>query len=213
MGGDLNASEDAMPFAQFDWHWGLRYLRGEVDAEMGADFDAALEKHLSDRPAVQPWGWKHPHSYLLLPFLRERLPRMRFIHVVRDGRAVALSTNQQQAEHYGPLLGRAEEPSTIRSAAWWAWANTQAKTNGEQLGDDYLLARYEDLCADPISATRRLLDFAEGEGQSLSTEIVPSKSPERWRTADRGLMREIEVACATALRLFDYPVTDQVTDV
>ena len=71
------------------------------------DLDAAVARHLAPlggRP--RPWGWKHPHSLLLLPLLVDAWPRLRFVHVVRDGRDMAFSANRNQlagGKLYGPM--------------------------------------------------------------------------------------------------------------
>lgn len=204
MGVDRNDSEDAMLFAGFDWAWGLFYLQRGSTPAMAREFEETIAKHLAGRPDRVPWGWKHPHSYLLLPFLHERFPDMRFIHVVRDGRDIALSHNQQQAHRYGGLLQRPEEPKPVRSAAWWAWANVRAQRTGESLGGNYLLVRFEDLCADPLASTRRIVAFSGGGEEALAAEVASPRSLGRWRHHDHVLMREIEAACGEALRRFGY---------
>ncbi len=220
MGADLSPFGDAMDLARFDWRWGLAYIRGrrseppDPPPQMVAEHDAAVQHHLSARPrAEQPWGWKHPHSYLLIPFLLERHPELRFVHVVRDGRDMAFSTNQQQARRYGPaVLGsRWIGPQPVRSAAYWSWANRLAADDGERaLGRRYLRIRFEDLCSRPRDTVERLLDFvgATDDGPDLaaraSEAIGRPASLGRWRRADRALANAIGEAAAPALRRFGY---------
>lgn len=45
----------------------------------------------------QLWGFKEPSSYYLLPFWKEIFPGSVFIHVVRDGRDMAYSSNHMQS--------------------------------------------------------------------------------------------------------------------
>ena len=53
------------------------------------------------------WGWKEPNTMILLPYLLQALPQLRYIHVVRDGRDMAFSANKNQLELWGEyLLGR-----------------------------------------------------------------------------------------------------------
>lgn len=205
MGRERNETEDCPRFARFDWQWGLRYLELGAGTAMTEAFDEVVAAHLAERPDGAPWGWKHPQSYLLLPFLRRRFPQMRFIHVLRDGRDVALSDNRLQLNRYGPLLDRSEdEPVPVRSAAWWAWANLRARKHSEELGGDYLLVRFEDLCAEPDVWTRRILDFSGGDGAALAAEVEPPPSLGRWRRHEAALVGAIEAACGDALRGFGY---------
>lgn len=205
MGNDRNGSEDTMPVARFEWRWGLDYLESGPSDAMVQQLEAAVDEHLAERPDAAPWGWKHPHSYLLLPFLLKRFPQMRFIHVIRDGRDIAFSRNQQQAERYGELLGRPDEPLTLRSAAWWAWANVWASRNGKALGHNYLLVRLEDLCAEPDTWTRRIVEFSGGDDSgALAAEVKQSDSVGSWRRRELSLLRSIEAVCRNALRFFGY---------
>jgi hypothetical protein len=205
MGVERNGSEDAMPLARFDWKWGLPYLEFGAAPAMEREFEATVGEHLAMRSGGAPWGWKHPHSYLLLPFLRERNPGMRFIQVIRDGRDVALSANRQQAHHYGKLLRRSAEPERVRAAAWWAWANLRARAEGEALGEDYLLVRFEDLCADPDAWACRIVEFSGGGSVGkLASEVSCPETLGRWRRYDGDSMTEIEAACGGALRRFGY---------
>jgi hypothetical protein len=224
MGSNLNPFDDALDLARFDWRWGLRYLRARTTGEeqglaacMARDHDEAVRHHLAPlgdgRPA--PWGWKHPHSYLMLPFLSERHRDLRFVHVVRDGRDMAFSSNQQQAHHYGPVAPgerRAHAAAgAVRSAAYWAWANGLAAEDGRlHLGERYLCLRFEDLCEEPEATVARLLDFACGQAadDELIAQAVPEVSPPasvgRWREAEINLATAVTDAARPALRRFGY---------
>ena len=205
MGADRNDSEDAMPFAWFDWNWGLPYLEHGPTPEMAGQFEDAVDEHLSGRTDDGPWGWKAPHSYLFLPFLHRRFPEMRFIHVIRDGRDIALSSNQRQARRYGRLLNRPDESEPVRSAAWWSWANLRAAKLGEGLlGGGYLAVRFEELCKDPAAVTRRIAAFSGGADAALATEVTAPSSIGRWRDQDAAEMREVEATCEEALLRFGY---------
>lgn len=52
------------------------------------------------------WGFKAPVAMLLVPVVRHLAPRVKFLHVVRDGRDISFSGNQSPVEkfykdHYG----------------------------------------------------------------------------------------------------------------
>lgn len=68
-------------------------------------FDVAIRAHrfgMPDRGAC--WGWKNPRSMWVIPFLARRYPEMRFLHLVRDGRDMALSENHNLLRKHGHLL-------------------------------------------------------------------------------------------------------------
>jgi hypothetical protein len=207
MGSRLNRSEDTLDIADFDWRWGPDFVRSGASPEMWADFDAALRAHLAQRPDGARWGWKHPQSYLLLPFLAERFPDLRFIHVVRDGRDIALARNHNQLELYGdPVLGPGDPADAVRRIRFWAWANDRAADQRlDLLPDRSLCVRLEDLCRDPEPEVRRILRLVEaGEVDPLPVdEIAPPASLGRG-VADPLLARRLEVAAEGTLRRFGY---------
>ena len=81
----------------------------------------------------RPWGWKEPRSIYLLPFLHRHLPSLRFLHVVRDGRDMALSANQNQLRKHGDAAAiPADLSPPERSIALWSWVNLTAARYGEE---------------------------------------------------------------------------------
>ena len=42
-------------------------------------------------PNYRGWGWKEPNSYLLLQYMSEQFPDMKFIHTIRHGVDMAFS--------------------------------------------------------------------------------------------------------------------------
>src|SRR4051812_49065067 len=126
LGTNLNRAGDALDIGHFMRRWLDRYLgrtewiaaelRGSGEHEYGyplamaEDFALTLEDHrgaLEDQQA--PWGWKAPRTILILPFVHELFAGMRAIHLVRDGRDMAYSRNQQQMRRHAPQLLDAEQ--------------------------------------------------------------------------------------------------------
>jgi hypothetical protein len=209
MGTNLNPPHDAMDIAEFDWKHGLEYLReGETD-ELREDFEAALAAHLEPKEdEEQPWGWKHPHSYLLIPLLAKRFDKLRFVHVVRDGFDMAFSSNQNQLTHYGLFaLGHGADDDPVRRIRFWAWANCRAADEGESLlGDRYHLIRFEDLCREPEATVERLLRFAQvaDDVPVPLDEVAAPPSLGRARQAHPEYIDNLEAAAGDALRRFGY---------
>ena len=88
----------------------------------------------------------------LLPLIHTLFPDLVFVHLIRDGRDMALSSNQNRArKHFEALFGTAGDPDNPNDAIrLWATANTGVAAWGERsLGPRYLLIRFEDLCAEP----------------------------------------------------------------
>jgi hypothetical protein len=211
MGWWMNAERDAVPLGRFDTFWGPRYVEGRASERlMRMQHDVALLMHLrARRPPTSLWGWKHPQGYLQLPFLAERFPGMRFIHVIRDGRDIALSENQNQLRLYGHHLLRTGPPWSLSDRArYWAVANARAADDAESLGISHLLVRLEDLCDDTRTQTERLRRFVgapNGQGAERAADVV-ARPPTlgRWRSLPEAEQLELEQRAGPALRRFGY---------
>ncbi|MFQ5678382.1 MAG: sulfotransferase, partial [Gemmatimonadota bacterium] len=135
LGRELNRAGDSEPVGRYLRRWIPRYLRadGRVPeherAAMNRELQVALIRHRRGIPARDgPWGAKNPRSMYLLPYLWERVPNLRFLHLVRNGLDMAFSRNQNQLQAYGALVLGEEhegEPEPARSVALWAEANTR----------------------------------------------------------------------------------------
>ena len=109
----------------------------------------------SEKQGKPRWGDKTPPYVKRMRRIKRVLPEARFIHVIRDGRDVTLSTNKRVIErgHRDPL-------PAARSARRWQNRILKARADGPLLGE-YLEVRYEDLVTDTESALRTVCEFAE----------------------------------------------------
>jgi hypothetical protein len=129
-----------------------------------------------NRILIKLTGWSR------IGFLNEVFPDAKFIHIVRDGRAVSSSylhiNEWQWRGWYGPHSWRYGPLSPEDQAAWEAsgrsfialagiqWRLHTRAIETARAGVDqhrYLEVRYEDYCADPWATCRRVLDFSELE--------------------------------------------------
>jgi sulfotransferase family protein len=220
IGTNRNRAEDAREFVEFYDRWINRYLGREVlplsqaeQAAMAREFQDCVARHCATIPAPDlDWGWKEPRSIYLVPFFRKRFPSLKFIHVIRDGRDMALSKNQNQLRKHGEaVLDPASDslPALVRSAILWSRINRAAADYGESvLGDRYLRVRFEDVCQDPKGATERIYAFLERSGADVSAalEVVsPPDSIGRWRVCpDAELIQATEIHARRALVRFGY---------
>ncbi|HEY2973845.1 MAG TPA: sulfotransferase [Pyrinomonadaceae bacterium] len=122
------------------------------------------------RMAKPRWGDKTPIYCLSLDAIRRVLPEVRFIHIIRDGRDVALSLRKMW---FSPGW------DIETQAAYWRKCVLAARRAG--LGRrDYLEVRYEDL----ILNTREILDrVCDHVGLSFECTMLSyyTQTPERLR--------------------------------
>ena len=144
----------------------------------------------------------------LLPLLNEQLPSLRFLHLVRDGRDIAFSSNQVQLRKHGEtVLGPSDDPEPLRSIALWREVNLRAADYGERLGRRYLRLRFEDVCADPAAEVATALKFfgLAGDAERIGADVVQAPPTlGRWREAEPELQARLTACAADALVRFGY---------
>jgi hypothetical protein len=125
---------------------------------------------------------------------------IRMVHVVRDPRAVAYSwaktVERPEAGVEEKFMNRY---TPARAAMLWTGENA-AMTSLTRLGTPVLRLHYEDLVADPVTALRRVLDFAgmpadvhipiDGHRATLRPNHTVSGNPLRFRNGELVIRRD-----------------------
>ncbi|MFN3460611.1 MAG: sulfotransferase [Oceanibaculum sp.] len=179
---------------------GLRDVAATVLAEGG-------------HPAL--WGWKNPRLMFVLPFLAEALPGLRFIHVLRDGRDIALSDNRQQIDrHFAARHGHPapDEPEALALAAirFWSETNLEALACGQALlGDRHHLLPLEDATAPDSPALAELLrqlrpDIDAASLAAAQQAVAHRPGHGRWRDLPDDRLAALEEAGRPGLARFGY---------
>ncbi|MCA1682754.1 MAG: sulfotransferase, partial [Actinobacteria bacterium] len=108
-------------------------------------------------------GEKTPRYVRFLPLLHSLFPWVRTVHVIRDGRDVALSTLEWARPDRGPGRFRLwlEQPVAV-CALSWRWHVATGMRDGMSLGGaHYHEVRYEELVAAPETILRELAAFLQ----------------------------------------------------
>ena len=108
-------------------------------------------------------GEKTPDYVRHFKLLHGMFPMARMVHLVRDGRDVALSLREWANEHKGP--GRVElwksEPMAV-CALWWRWLVGYGRQSGVELGSThYCEVRYESLIGNVTNSLQEISRFLE----------------------------------------------------
>ncbi len=119
-----------------------------------------LHGRVEGKPLV---GEKSPSYVKHLATMHELFPHARFVHLIRDGRDVALSAlDWKKSERIlGPFPTWQDDPVTT-AAIWWEWHVRLGREVGASLGPDlYYELRYESLVDDPEDECRKLCAFLD----------------------------------------------------
>jgi hypothetical protein len=93
-----------------------------------------------------------------MDLIHEIYPKARFVHVLRDGRDVAVSV-RAAARSWVPQWGQTFGRSITSTGQAWKHAIREARKSGQALGDLFLEIRYEEIKSNPYTSYRTLFDF------------------------------------------------------
>lgn len=132
----------------------------------GGDFLRITMELLARKQGVTRWADSTPEHVLFLHRIKQTLPDALIVHVIRDGRDVAISLEKQGWIRPLPW-DRGKELEV--AAVYWDWIVRKGRAAGQQLGKDYLELRYEDIVQDARRSLVRLSDFI---GQELDYDQI-----------------------------------------
>jgi Sulfotransferase family len=126
----------------------------------GGDFLRIVMEETAQHQGVKRWAECTPDHVLYLPRIKQTIPEALVIHMIRDGRDVALSMEKQGWPRQLPWdrLSR-----RMAGGVYWEWMTREGQREGAQLGPDYIEVRYEDLVGNPREVLHRLSSFISQE--------------------------------------------------
>jgi hypothetical protein len=165
----------------------------------GGDFLRIVMSEIAARQGVERWADTTPEHLLYLHRIKETIPDALVIHIIRDGRDVALSADKQG---YIRRLPWDRLPSKMAAGLYWDWMVSKGRRDGRDLGDDYIEVHFEDLVREPRQTLAQLGRFLAQElnyDQILRVGIGSVSAPntsfggranfnpvERWRAGFSG---------------------------
>jgi Sulfotransferase family len=128
----------------------LRERIRQVDPPNAADVIRAFYLLYAEREGKRRYGDKTPGYVQEMPRIQRVLPEARFVHIIRDGRDVALSHLRM---NWGP-------ETYAESARLWRNRIRKARKQAPKI-DHYVEIHFEDLISDTEGVLRRVCDFVE----------------------------------------------------
>jgi len=137
-------------------------IRAKVVAECGngGDFLRIIMTEMARQQSVERWADCTPEHLLHLKRIKETIPDALIIHIIRDGRDVALSTAKLG---YIRRMWWDRTPNAMVSGLYWEWMVRKGREDGRKLGQDYIEVRFEQLISDPRATLATLSGFVEQE--------------------------------------------------
>jgi hypothetical protein len=129
-----------------------------AECHSGGDFLRLVMQEVVRVQSVRRWADCTPEHLLYMEEIKREVPDALFIHIIRDGRDVALSFVKQEWSH--PLPWDRDEQLGV-AGLYWEWMVRKGREQGRRLGVHYEEVRFEDLVQNPQQTLSRLGDFVE----------------------------------------------------
>jgi hypothetical protein len=129
-----------------------------AECRSGGDFLRLVMEGVARVQGVGRWADCTPEHLLYMEEIKRQIPNALFIHIIRDGRDVALSYVKQGWSH--PLPWDRGERIGV-AGLYWEWLVHKGREQGRHLGLDYQEVRFEDLVTNPQETLSRLGEFIE----------------------------------------------------
>jgi hypothetical protein len=129
------------------------------EARSGGDFIRIVMDEIARQQKTKRWAVYDPDNVLHVPKIKRDIPDALFIHIVRDGRDIALSLAKMGG--FRPLPWKPADTSLAGSALYWEWMVRSGRRHGRGFPDDYIEVRYEDLVQQPRAILQKLGEFLD----------------------------------------------------
>ena len=126
----------------------------------GGDFIRVVMDSVAEHQRAQRWAMYDPDTVLHVERVKRDIPNALFVHIIRDGRDIALSLKKMGG--FAPLpWDRGQTDSLVATALYWKWMICQGRVHGSKFPADYIEIRYEDLITKPHETLGRLGGFID----------------------------------------------------
>jgi len=180
------------------WVRSKGFRRSGLDAEQlkvkvldecrtGGDFIRIVMSEIARNQNVNRWAVYDPDNLLYIPGIKADIPEALFIHMIRDGRDVALSLSKMRG--FKPLFWDREGEGLLPTAVYWEWMVRQGRHHGLRIPADYLEVRYEELVSAPHATLRKLEEFLDHD---LNYDRIQNASLGRLRESNSSFSREAD---------------------
>jgi hypothetical protein len=129
-----------------------------AECQNGGDFLRIFMEEICRKQGVERWAETTGEHLLYMREIKRAIPNARVIHVIRDGRDVALSW--EKLSQIRPLPWDRKR-AAMAAAIYWEWFVEKGRNAGRALGSDYIEVRYEDLVRRPAEVLKDLEAFVE----------------------------------------------------
>jgi hypothetical protein len=129
------------------------------ECRSGGDFIRIVMGEIAHSQNATRWAVYDPDNVLYIPRIKADVPEALFIHIIRDGRDVALSLDKMGG--FKPLPWNRHAKGLLPTALYWEWMVRKGRQHGLRVPTDYFEVRYEELVSDQRATLKALGEFLE----------------------------------------------------
>jgi hypothetical protein len=141
-----------------------------TDCHGAGDFLRIVMEEVARKQGVDRWADSTPTNVPHMLRIVKEFPDARIVHIIRDGRDVALSLDKRE---WSRPLPWHKDKSLLAAGLYWEWIVRKGRKYGAELGASYMEVRYEQLVSAPQEALEKLGSFI---GHDLNYERIQQAS-------------------------------------
>lgn len=128
------------------------------DCHSTGDFLRIVMDGMVRSQGMQRWAENSPEGLLHLPAIKRQIPDALILHIIRDGRDVAMSLGK--VKYVRPLPWE-ERQSLLGAGAYWEWMVEHGRRFGKLFANDYLEIHFEGLISSPQQTLNQIGCFLD----------------------------------------------------
>jgi Sulfotransferase family len=165
-------------------------LSAKLDAECrtGGDFIRIVMEEVARKQGVPRWAVYDPDYVLHIERIKRDLPNALFLHIVRDGRDIALSLKKMGG--FRPFPWSSNARGLLETAVYWEWMVRKGQHYGRMYPDSYLEVHYEELVNEPKKALAAVSQFID---QDLDYDHIQQAGVGRVKESNSSFLGEPEL--------------------
>jgi hypothetical protein len=130
------------------------------ECRSGGDFIRVVMDSVASNQQMQRWAVYDPDNVLHVEKVKRDIPNALFVHIIRDGRDIALSLKKMGG--FTPLpWDRGQTDSLVATSLYWEWMVKKGREHGRKFPADYIEIHYEDLLTNPQPTLAKLGAFID----------------------------------------------------
>jgi hypothetical protein len=129
-----------------------------AECENGGDFLCIVMGEICAAQGMQRWAENSPEGMLYLPVIKRLIPHALFVHILRDGRDVAVSLARRRFIRAFPWEDR---HGLMGCGLYWEWIVEHGRSFGQSIPTDYIEVHFEQLLARPQETLNAIGHFID----------------------------------------------------